>query len=97
MHDAYKTQQLAKRKLSPFKALYLATLGGAKALDLEDKIGNLQIGKEADFIVINKHATPFLQFRMEQCHTLFEELFVLVMLGKETCVSQTHIMGKAQL
>lgn len=97
MHDAYKTQQLAKRKLSPFKALYLATLGGAKALDLEDKIGNLQIGKEADFIVINKHATPFLQFRMEQCHTLFEELFVLVMLGKENCVSQTHIMGKAQL
>jgi cytosine/adenosine deaminase-related metal-dependent hydrolase len=42
LNEAYKVMQLQGAKLSPFKSLYLATLGGARALRLEDKIGNLQ-------------------------------------------------------
>lgn len=33
------------------EALWLATLGGAQALGLDDVIGNFNVGKEADFIV----------------------------------------------
>ena len=30
---------------------------GAKALDLDDKLGNFNLGKEADFIVLDLKAT----------------------------------------
>ena len=34
------------------EALYLATLAGAKALGLADRIGNFERGKDADFVVV---------------------------------------------
>ena len=40
--------------ISWFEALYLATLGGAKALGLSDRIGNFEVGKDADFIVVDQ-------------------------------------------
>jgi guanine deaminase len=46
--------------LSAVESFYLATLGGADALDLGDKIGPLEVGKEADFIVLDPKATPLL-------------------------------------
>ena len=46
-NEAYKVAQLRQQKLSPFKALFLATLGGAKALCLEETLGNFDIGKDA--------------------------------------------------
>jgi 5-methylthioadenosine/S-adenosylhomocysteine deaminase len=47
--------------LTPANILQLATLGGARALSLDHRIGSLDVGKEADFIVINLahlHAQP---------------------------------------
>lgn len=35
------------------EAFYLATLGGANVLSMDKRIGSLEIGKEADFLVIN--------------------------------------------
>lgn len=94
LNEAYKTQQLRGDTLSPFYGLYLATLGGAETLDLANHIGNFQTGKEADFIVLDKAATPLLKFRLEQCNSLFEELFVLSMLGDDRCIKETWIMGE---
>ncbi|MCJ2376829.1 guanine deaminase [Vibrio sp. ZSDZ34] len=96
MSEAYKVQQLQQLKLHPLKSLYLATLGGAKALDLDDKIGNLEVGKEADFVVIDLHATQLMRFRMNQARTLEEKLFVLMSLGDDRTVTQTFIMGEKQ-
>lgn len=93
MSEAYKIMQLQQEKLHPIKSLFLATLGGAKALHLEDKIGNLEIGKEADFVVLDLHATQLMRFRMNQATTLEEKLFVLMSLGDDRTVCETYIYG----
>lgn len=92
--EAYKVTQMRGEKLSAFQALYLATLSGAKALYLEDKIGNFETGKEADFVVLNFASTPLIERRMKSTKTLHEKLFALLMLGDDRSISATYIMGK---
>lgn len=93
-NEAYKIQQLQGQKLSAFKAFYLSTLGGARALDLEGTIGNFNIGCEADFIVVDQDATPFLTFRMQHANDLHERLFAFMMLGDDRCIKATYILGE---
>lgn len=93
LDEAYKIQQLRGERFDPFQALYLATLGGARALDLEDKIGNFLPGKEADFIVLDLQATPLMKFRMPYCNSLSELLFVLNTLGDDRLVERTYALG----
>ena len=94
LNEAYKVTQLRGEKLNPWKAFYLATLGGAVTLDLDDTIGNFEPGKEADFAVIDKASTPLLEFRMGHCKDLFEELFVLSVLGDDRAIRQTWSAGE---
>lgn len=94
MSEAYKVMQMQQEKLHPFKSLFLATLGGAKALHLEDKIGNLEVGKEADFVVLDLSSTQLMRFRMAQAKNLEEKLFVLMSLGDDRTVAETYIYGE---
>lgn len=94
MNEAYKTQQLRGDKLDPFKSLYLATLGGAVALDLEGTIGNFSVGAEADFIVLDYKGTDLMERRISRCSTLDEKLFALSILGDDRHVKATHVMGE---
>ncbi|MFC3701714.1 guanine deaminase [Reinekea marina] len=94
-NEAYKVQQLNGNKLSAFEGLYMATLGGARALDLEGTIGNFNIGCEADIAVLNYNATPIMQTRHAQAKTLHDKLFALMMLADDRAVTDTYIMGKA--
>ncbi len=93
MNEAYKVQQLLGEPLDPFDAWYLATLGGAVALDLDAVIGSLQAGKEADFLVLDLEATELLRFRLQHCRDLSEMLFVLMMLGDDRLVQETWVLG----
>jgi len=92
-NEAYKIQQLQKRSLTAQQAFYLATLGGATALDLDAHIGNFVIGKEADFLVINEKATPLIKRRTSSQTAWQDRLFTLLMLGDDRCIEQTWIMG----
>ncbi len=92
--DAYKVTQLSGGKLSAFQALYLATLSGAKALYLDDKIGNFEQGKEADFVVLNYDSTPLIKRRLKAATTLHDKLFALMMLGDDRSISATYIKGE---
>ncbi len=94
--EAYKVCQLAGQDLSPRKAFYLATLGGARALYLDDEIGNFEAGKEADFVVLDLAASELLARRIERASTLDEKLFALMMLGDDRHVQATHVMGRRQ-
>jgi guanine deaminase len=98
-NEAYKVAQLRHQKLSPFQALFLATLGGARALALEDKIGNFEVGKEADFIVLDSRSTPLMAFRNADVvpatiNELAERLFTLVIMGDDRTIHATYIMGE---
>lgn len=97
-HEAYKVIKLQRQKLSPFKALFLATLGGARALYLDDMIGNFDPGKEADFVVLDMKATPLMAFRTPEptatsLEELAEKIFALIILGDDRAVEATYIMG----
>jgi len=92
--ESYKVAQLARQRLSPLRAFYLATLGGARALGLEDRLGNFAVGKAADFVVLDASATPLMARRMERAQGLVEELFVLMMLGDDRAVAATYISGE---
>lgn len=96
MAEAYKVCQLAGQRLTPLKAFYLATLGGAEALYLDHRVGNFNVGKEADFVVLDLAPTELLQKRMEQAKTLEQRLFALMMLGDDRCIQATHVMGRRQ-
>lgn len=98
-NEAYKIAQLRGQKVTAFQALYLATLGGAKALELQDYIGNFAIGKEADFVVLDLRATPLMAFRNPSPKpTTIEELadaaFTLTIMGDDRAVHATYIMGQ---
>jgi guanine deaminase len=93
MEESYKVCQLAGQSLSPMQAFYLATLGGAAALYLEDRIGNFDVGKEADFVVLDPEATPLLARRMERTTTLAERLFAFMIMGDDRAVHATHVLG----
>lgn len=94
INEAYKIQQLQGHTITPEHAFYLATLGGAKALDLHEHIGNFEKDKEADFLVINEQATPVMQRRLAGQTHWRDRLFSLLMLGDDRCIEQTWILGE---
>lgn len=94
MAEAYKVLQLQGQNLSAWRGFYLATLGGAEALYLDDKIGNFLPGKEADFTVLDFAATPLLKHRSEIARDFAERLFALMILGDDRAVAATYILGK---
>ena len=94
VNEAYKVQQLQGDKLSAFESLYHATLGGAKALDLDDKLGNFNIGKEADFVVLNIKPTALQQLRQSRAKSLEDRLFALFTMGDDRNIEATYIYGQ---
>jgi guanine deaminase len=97
MGEAYKVAQMRGQRLTPLRAFYLATLGGARSLGLQHQIGQFAPGTEADFIVIDSHVTPLLARRHAQCTNLSEQLLLLMMLGDDRCIAETYILGKRVL
>lgn len=92
--EAYKVGQLQHYRLSAVEAFYHATLGGARALSLDDKIGNFDVGKEADFVVLDPAVTPLQQLRYANSATPAEQGFVLMTLGDDRNIYRTYVDGK---
>ena len=93
MGEAYKVGQLSGETLDPMHAFYLATLAGAKALRIDDRVGNLLPGKEADFLVVDLAATPLLARRTAGAVTIAEKLFALSILGDDRSIEHTYLAG----
>ena len=94
MGEAYKVAQMLGQRLSPLRAFYLTTLGAARVLSLQDRIGNFAPGSEADFIVLDLQSTPLLSRRAGQSPSLEEKLLLLMTLGDDRAVAATYILGQ---
>jgi len=94
LNVAYKVCQLTGHELTPLKAFHLVAVGAAESLYLDHRIGNFEVGKEADFVVLDLQATELMKLRMRSAHSLEDKLFGLMMLGDDRCVQATHVMGQ---
>lgn len=93
---AYKADHLHGQPTSPLKSFYLATLGGAKALNLEDEIGSFKQGCAADFVVMDLTKPKELARITERASSLIETLSALRTLGDDRTILETFIMGVPQ-
>jgi guanine deaminase len=91
--EAYKVQQLLGISLHPAYALYLATLGGARSLYLDDRIGSLVPGRDADLAVLDPVATPLLARRTALRDDPLDTFFALATLGDDRAVAATYAAG----
>ncbi|MGI9249213.1 MAG: amidohydrolase family protein, partial [Woeseiaceae bacterium] len=95
--EAYKVLHLQDHALPATRALYLATLGAAEALYLEEKIGNFLPGKEADFVVLDPNGSSLTARRMNAAETIEEAFFSLLTLADDRHVTATFVRGKEQV
>jgi guanine deaminase len=91
--EAYKVLHLQDQAMPPTTALYLATLGAAEALQLDDKIGHFESGKEADFVVLDPAGTSLSKRRTDLASSIEEMLFAITMLGDDRHVAATYVAG----
>jgi guanine deaminase len=95
--DTYKVLQLNKQSLSPFGGLYLGTLGAARALYLDNCIGNFAERKEADFLVLEASGTAISRRRWDNAATIADRLFCQFVLGDNRISGGSFVSGEPAL
>jgi len=87
--------------MHPAEMLFIGTLGGARALDMEDRFGNFDLGKEADFVVVDPAGTPSLGATLRNAVRADDSdlardqtLFALLMGIKETSIAEVYVRGR---
>ncbi len=81
--------------LTPGHLWWQHTAGAAQALGLGGVVGNLAVGCEADFVVIDPCATPLLARKSAQAANLDELLFGLIMLADDRAIERTVVATPA--
>ena len=91
----------AAHALHPAALLHLATVAGARALDLEDRIGNFDVGREADMVIIDPSRWEPLARSLEwglraddPVKRAEGRLFTVLMACNEVAVAQTWVRGR---
>lgn len=93
MDQAYKVAQLQGDRVHPLQSYHAITRGNAEAMGMVDSIGTLDVGSDADLVVLDATATPASALKMERVETLAEELFLLQTLSDSHHVAETYVAG----
>ncbi|WP_300513235.1 guanine deaminase [Aliiroseovarius sp.] len=94
MAAAYEVAHLRGASLHPAQLWWLATAGSARAIRMEDRIGTLAPGMEADLVVIDLASTPAIAQRAARAETLWEALFPTIMMGDDRAVRAVWANGE---
>jgi guanine deaminase len=94
MGAACEVAQLRGNALAPAQALWLATGGAARALDLGDSVGNLQPGLDADVVLLDASAMPLLAWVAGRATDPGHWLGVMQTLGDDRCVAAVYAAGR---
>lgn len=95
---AYQVQMLAGSAgvpLGPARLLWLATGAGASALGLRDEVGDLSIGKSADFVLVRPPAGSTLEVVFERAESVEARLGALFTLAREESVADVYVAGRS--
>ena len=87
--------------MHPAEMLFIGTLCGARALDVEDRFGNFDVGKEADLVVIDQARTPALRAAVtngvrseDPVLARDQTVFALLMGIRDTSVAEIYVRGR---
>ncbi|WP_424990625.1 guanine deaminase [Fluviibacterium sp. S390] len=94
MAAAYEVGQLRGTALHPAQLLWLATEGSARALRMDDRLGTLAPGSNADLVVLDLAATPAIAQRQAQANDIWEAVFPTIMMGDDRSVAATYVQGR---
>jgi guanine deaminase len=94
LNEAYKAAQLNSNALTAGQAYYMATRGTANAMYIDDKVGSIAPGMEADIVVLDMRSTPIIDYRMQFANDIHEALFIQMTLGDDRAVQATYIAGE---
>ncbi|KAA9134119.1 guanine deaminase [Marinihelvus fidelis] len=96
LNAAYTAAQTHGQALTAGHAFYLATRGTARAMYLEDKVGSIATGMEADLVVLDMKSTPIIDYRMKFAEDIHDALFIQMIMGDDRAVQATFINGICQ-
>ena len=94
MAAAYEIGQLNGNPLHPSELLWLATLGSAKSLHLDQEIGSIEIGKFADITILDLNATPAIAQRYAISEDIWSSIFPTIMMGDDRSIYEVWINGQ---
>ncbi len=94
MAAAYELGQLKAGPMHPAMLLWLATMGSAQALHLDDQVGSLDVGKYADVVILDLHSTPAIAQRASMADDIWSALFPTIMMGDDRSVFDVWVKGQ---
>lgn len=94
MAAAYEIAQLTGTVLHPAQMLWLATAGSAQALHLQDRIGRIAPGMEADLVVLDLASTPSIAQRADRAGDIWEAVFPTLMMGDDRAIEAVWVAGQ---
>jgi guanine deaminase len=97
MAAAYEVGQLRGIALHPAQLMWLATAGSARALHMQDRIGNLTPGADADITVLDLASTPAIAQRTARAEDIWQALFPTLMMGDDRAIKDVWVSGQRML
>jgi guanine deaminase len=93
MAAAYEIAQLRGHAVHASQLLWLATAGSARSLHLQDHIGSLRAGHDADICVIDLASTPAIAQRTSRAGDVWEAIFPTIMMGDDRAIADVWVNG----
>ncbi len=97
LNEANKIAKLRRQPVSPIVHFYLATLAGAEALSMGDRLGSFAPGKEADFQVLDWHKSRLCERLLKDPLSIEQQLSSLFHTADDRMLKNVYVRGREKL